>query len=77
MSSGIGLPLALSAAGFIYGRSFNPQITLKALSYFDDGDLPTLPDELKMRIVKAVEATELNRLPAIGFGGGNEDDKEG
>ena len=39
----IGLPTALASARAIYGSQFNPQITLKALSYFDDGDLPRLP----------------------------------
>ena len=39
----VDLPLALSAAQRIYGPTFNPQITLKALSFFDDGDLRLLP----------------------------------
>ena len=34
---------ALAAGRGIYGRQFNPQITLKALSFFDDGDLRQLP----------------------------------
>ncbi len=36
IASGIDLPHALAAAVAIYGPSFNPQITLKALSYFGD-----------------------------------------
>ena len=71
MSAGIGLPTALAAARFIYGPSFNPQITLKALSYFDDGDLRKLPDDMKSRIVKAVAATDLNQLPALKPDNGN------
>jgi hypothetical protein len=77
MSTGIGLPLALSAAKFIYGPSFNPQITLKALSYFDDGDLRKLPDDMKGRIVKAVAATDLNQLPVLKPGNGNRNDNNG
>jgi len=65
MAAAISLPVALSAAQFIYGPSFNPQITLKALSYFDDGDLRTLPEDVKGRIVRAVTATDLSRLPAL------------
>ena len=34
----VGLPFALAAAEKLYGSSFNPEITLKALSYFDDGN---------------------------------------
>ncbi len=63
--AGIDLPAALSAARVIYGPSFNPQITLKALSFFDDGDLQNLPDDLKGRIIQAVAATDLNHLPPI------------
>ena len=65
MSAGVTLPTALAAAKLIYGSSFNPQITLKALSYFEDGDLHMLPDDMKTRIVKAVAATNLNQLPIL------------
>jgi hypothetical protein len=70
MSAGIGLPTALAAAAFIYGPGFNPQITLKALSYFDDGDVRQLPATLKARILKAVAATDLDQLPALEPGAG-------
>ena len=33
---GIDLPRMLAAGAVVYGRSFNPLITLKALSYFED-----------------------------------------
>ena len=36
LQHGIDLPTALAAGRVIYGRSFNPVITLKALSFFDD-----------------------------------------
>ncbi len=39
----IDLPMALASAKVIYGGQFNPQITLKALSFFDDGNLRHLP----------------------------------
>jgi hypothetical protein len=60
---GIELPLALAAAVAIYGSAFNPQITLKALSYFDDGDLRTLSEDVRRRIVRAVAAVDLDKLP--------------
>jgi hypothetical protein len=68
MQHGIGLPLALAAAAAIYGSMFNPQITLKALSYFDDGNLQTLPGEVKRRIVRAVAAVDLDTLPVLSTG---------
>jgi hypothetical protein len=65
MGAGISLPLALSAAKEIHGPAFNPQITLKALTYFDDGDLLTLPNEIKDRLAQAAGAVNLGQLPAI------------
>jgi hypothetical protein len=62
---GISLELALSAAQRLYGPTFNPQITLKALSYFDDGDLRKLPDEVKSRLATAAREVDLDRLPDL------------
>lgn len=61
----IGLPTALAAARAMYGAAFNPQITLKALTYFDDGDLRKLPQAAKDRLVSAVRAVDLDRLPVV------------
>jgi hypothetical protein len=63
--SGIGLPTALAAAERLYGASFNPEITLKALSYFDDGNLRDLPEEVKLRLTTAVRAVDLDHLPLL------------
>jgi hypothetical protein len=60
---GIDLPTALAAGRIIYGRSFNPMITLKALSFFDD--LPTLSAEVRRRLTAAVEAVDPANLPAL------------
>ena len=62
---GIGLPLALAAGRAIYGRQFEPQITLKALAWFDDGDVPSLPMALRRRLVRAVTSVDLGDLPAL------------
>jgi Nucleotidyl transferase AbiEii toxin, Type IV TA system len=61
----VGLPTALAAAQKLYGSSFNPEITLKALSYFDDGDLGALPEEMKERLVVAAREADLEHLPNI------------
>lgn len=61
----IDLPSALAAARAIYGTQFNPQSTLKALSYFEDGNLRRLPQSVKDRLVKAACAVDLDRLPVI------------
>jgi hypothetical protein len=41
--NGMSLSKALAAAKAIYGDQFEPRTTLRALSYFADGDLPKLP----------------------------------
>jgi hypothetical protein len=61
----INLAMALSAAQAIYGRGFNPLITLKALSYFEDGDLGDLPTEVKARLAAAVGQLDPERLPDL------------
>ncbi len=62
----VSLPMALAAAQQLYGSSFNPEITLKALSYFDDGNLRTLANDMKDRLVIAAREVDLEQLPEIG-----------
>ncbi len=52
LNSGVSLSSALAAASAIYGQQYNPLLTLKALTYFGDGDLWKLSDEQKGRLVK-------------------------
>jgi hypothetical protein len=60
----IDLPTALASAKAIYSQ-FNPQITLKALSFFNEGNLRRLPKATKDRLAKAVREVDLDRLPTI------------
>lgn len=60
---GVDLPMALAAGRAIYGESFNPLITLKALSYFDD--LPALSEDVRERLRAAVGAVDVTRLPKL------------
>lgn len=59
------MPFALVAAEKLYGSSFNPEITLKALSYFDDGNLRELPTDMKFRLANAVSKVNLDHLPSL------------
>ena len=61
----VTLPMALAAARVIYGRGFDPQSTLKALSFFGDGTLRALPNALKERLAKAARQVDLARLPVL------------
>ncbi len=63
--SAIDLLTALGAARAIYGTQFNPQSTLKALCYFDEGNLRRLPQPVKDRLVKAACEVDLAQLPMI------------
>ena len=65
LMNGVDLPTALAAGVALYGAAFNPQITLKALSFFEDGNLATLPSEVRRRLVTAVDAVDLDRLPSL------------
>lgn len=65
ISHGISLPMALAAARAIHGATFNPQITLKALAYYEDGDLGTLPLPLRHQLQDAVRAVDLDALPTL------------
>ena len=60
---GIDLPHVLAAGAVVYGRSFNPLITLKALSYFED--VPALPGEVRERLRAAVASVDPARLPVL------------
>ena len=64
-AGGVSLSSALAAGKILYGRSFNPEITLKALSYFGDGDLRELPADLKRRLADAVLQVDLDHLPRL------------
>jgi hypothetical protein len=63
LEEGIGLDQALGAAKGVYGPSFNPVLSLKSLSYFGDGDLPSLPERVRDRLLAAANAVDLGQLP--------------
>ena len=61
--AGISLPQALGAAKKLYGASFNPEITLKALCYYGDGNLGTVPPSVRTRLMQATREVNLDMLP--------------
>ena len=60
---GISLSEALGAATAVFGDRFNPMLTLKALTFFGDGDLHTVPDSVRERLARAVQAVDPDRIP--------------
>jgi len=65
LEEGIEISQALGAAQAVYGEAFNPLLSLKALSYFRDGDLRTLPESVQSKLTQAVQKVDPNRLPRI------------
>jgi len=65
IQAGLDLPTMLAAGAAIYGAQFEPQITVKALTYFGDGDLNELPSDLQRRLKKAATAVDLLNLPIV------------
>jgi len=67
LTQGLGLGEMLGAARAIYGEQFAPLVSLKALTWFKDGNLPSLPEQVKQRLARAAsevgEITDLTPLP--------------
>lgn len=63
ITSGITLSTALTCGKIIYKDKFNPVISLKALSFFDEKKLKILPNDLKYRLNKAISGVNIDKLP--------------
>lgn len=64
LTAGIELPDMLGSAQVVFGARFSPLLALKALASFEDGDLPTLPEMTRLRLVAA--AASVQRIPILG-----------
>jgi Nucleotidyl transferase AbiEii toxin, Type IV TA system len=61
--AGVSLPRGLAAARLMYGPAFQPSESLKALTYFQGGDLDELSQLDRETLVEAVE--QVRELPDI------------
>jgi len=61
--AGLSLETALGAAQVLYGSQFNPAITLKALAYFGDGDLPSIPPEVRALLQE--KSSRVGHIPTL------------
>lgn len=66
LRSGVSLEAGLGASRAVYGECMNTLLPLKALCYFDDGDLGTLSQEIKERLLGAVVG--LGEIPEMVVG---------
>jgi hypothetical protein len=69
LAEGISLREALGAALAVYGPSFNPMPSLKALVYFGDGDLPSAPKATREALERAVRTTPIESIRPLGVRG--------
>lgn len=63
LNAGVSLSKGLAAARAMYGNNFQPSESLKAMVYFEGGDLHTLTKDEKSRLIKAV--SEIRNLPRV------------
>jgi hypothetical protein len=64
-SGQIDLATALAAACFVHGPRFQPMLSLKALSYFGEGNVREVPTTVRRRLEAAVHAVDPEHLPTL------------
>jgi len=68
LAHGLPLEYGLGCARAFYGAHFNVALPLKALVYFQDGDLPSLPASVRKTLTRAVaQVSEIAAIPATGL----------
>lgn len=65
LNAGLTLAEGLAAATAIYGKEFNGALSLKALTFFEDGDLPSLSEQEQKRLTKVATTVNLKQLPIV------------
>ena len=64
LDAGLKLAEGLAAVA-IYGKEFNGVLSLKALTFFEDGDLPSLAPEMRKKLLVAATSVNLKELPLV------------
>ncbi|MGA2949966.1 MAG: nucleotidyl transferase AbiEii/AbiGii toxin family protein [Candidatus Sulfotelmatobacter sp.] len=65
IAAGIRLSEALAAASTAYGKQFNGALSLKALTYFADGDLPQLNSGIQEKLRTLAGEVNLKEIPIL------------
>jgi hypothetical protein len=65
LDAGLSLAEGLAAAAAIYGKDFNGALSLKALTFFEDGDLPSLTRTVQKSLMEATTSVDLRELQAV------------
>lgn len=61
----ISLRRAFGAAAAVFGDRFDPPATLKALTFFRDGDLHRVPGSVRERLARAADGVDPDRIPRL------------
>lgn len=65
VNAGVSLAKAIGAATAVYGNGFNGALSLKALTYFSDGDLPNLRPATQERLRELAGHINLKQIPQM------------
>lgn len=65
MRAGMDLNEGLAAAQAVYGLEFNPMITLKALTFYGEGDLHRVDAAMRERLTRAAANANPRELPVV------------
>jgi hypothetical protein len=65
LRNGVTLPTALAAGRAVYGPRFDPRISLRALTSFDEGNLRQLDRTIQNELRSAVSMVKLDQLPVL------------
>ncbi len=63
INAGISLAKAIGAATAVFGNVFNGALSLKALTYFSDGDLPNLSQATQKKLRELAGRVDLKQIP--------------
>ncbi|MEW5885250.1 MAG: nucleotidyl transferase AbiEii/AbiGii toxin family protein, partial [Pseudomonadota bacterium] len=63
LAAGVSLERGLSSASKMYGPNFQPGTSLRAMTYFDDGNLSTLSQSERNTLIHA--ASNIRTLPEV------------
>lgn len=65
VNAGVSIAKAIGAATAVYGNTFNGALSLKALTYFSDGDLPNLSPAIQKKLRELAGHVNLGEIPKI------------
>jgi len=65
LRAGVNLSTVLAAGRAVYGVQFDPAITLRALTSFEEGDLKQVDPIARQELLAAVFMVKLQQLPVL------------